>query len=335
MTSEYQSVHQNPKGMGDQRPTASQIISDNQLQGKWSGKTVLITGCSSGIGVETARAILQTGATLYLTARDLEKAKSALGDIHENDRVNLLELDLASLASVRKCADDFLASSSNLNVLITNAGVMATPEGRTVDGHETQLGTNHLAHFLLTNYLLPTMLSSSSADFQSRIVILASSAHRHGGINFSNINFEGEYNSWMAYAQSKTANVYHATELERRYGDKGVHAWAVHPGIVATSLTKNMDKETLEQWGQDPEVGNALKNPEQGAATSVWAAAAKALEGRGGLYLENCQISEPARPHTGLKEYVPGYVAHTYDEEKAGLLWEKSVELLKPFLTKV
>lgn len=327
----YESIHDQPKGPGDERPTASQIIDDNQLQGEWSGRTVLITGCSSGLGIETARALLKTGATLYLTARNLEKAKTALGDIATSDRIHLLELDLNSLASVRKCADAFLARSTNLNILIANAGVMATPEGRTADGFETQFGTNHLAHFLLIQYLLPTMLSSSSAAFHSRIVILSSSGHRHGGINFSNLNFEGGYHAWMAYAQSKTANLYTAVELERRFGGKGLHAWAVHPGIVPTSLTQHMDQETLEQWGQDPNLGKAMKSVEQGAATSVWAAAAKALEGRGGLYLENCQVSTPAKAQP--QEYEPGHGAHAYDKEQAGTLWEKSLELVKPLLS--
>lgn len=149
MSSKYQSVHQSPEGPGDARPTAHQIIEDEQVQGKWSGKTVLVTGTSSGLGVETAKALLETGATLNLTARDLNKAKSALGSILDNPRVKLLELDLNSLASVRRCADAFLEDSHNLNIFIGNAGVMATPEGRTEDGHETQFGTNHLAHFLL------------------------------------------------------------------------------------------------------------------------------------------------------------------------------------------
>lgn len=149
MTTRYVSAHQSPKGPGDGRPTAQQIIKDEQLDGQWSDKMILITGCSSGIGVQTAKALLGTGATLYLTARDLDKAKSALGSIMENNKVHLLELDLNSLTSVRKCADAFLAKSDRLNLFIANAGVMATPEGRTRDGFETQLGTNHLAHFLL------------------------------------------------------------------------------------------------------------------------------------------------------------------------------------------
>jgi NAD(P)-dependent dehydrogenase (short-subunit alcohol dehydrogenase family) len=333
MTTRYESAHQNPNGPGDRRPTAHQIIEDEQLRGKWSDKTILITGCSSGIGIETARALLETGATLYLTARDLNKAKSALGSILENNRVHLLELDLKSLASVRKCADAFLAESDRLNVLIANAGVMATPEGRTVDGFETQFGTNHLAHFLLIELLRPTLIKSSSADFKSRVVILSSGAHRVGGINFSNLTLEGEYHPWAAYGQSKTANLYTANELERRYGNQGLHAWSVHPGLIMTGLMQFLPEETLQGWGNDANVNKKLKSPEQGASTTVWAATVKALEGDGGKYLEECQIAKPTPAGQEQDLSQPGYAPHAYDEEKERLLWEKSLELVKPFLS--
>ncbi|KAI8933855.1 hypothetical protein NX059_009554 [Plenodomus lindquistii] len=335
MTTKYQdmSIFKDPQGPGDARPTAAQIISDNALEGKWADKTILITGCSSGIGVETARALLTTGATLYLTARDMAKGEKALGDMLKNDKVHLLELDLNSLASVRKCAEAFLASSSKLNILIANAGIMAVPEGRTADGFETQLGTNHLAHFLLIQLLTPTLLASSTPEFNSRVVILASSAHRHGGINFDDMNFTKGYHAWAAYAQSKTANIYTATELERRYGAQGLHAWAVHPGIVLTSLSQHTDAATLAAWGADPKTKLNLKTPQQGAATSVWAATAPALEGQGGKYLEHCQFSPLAGENP--KEYDMGYKPHAYDAEAAARLWEKSVEMVAPFAGKI
>ena len=330
MSTKYEAIHQAPNGPGDARPTASQIIEDEQLQGKWSDKTVLITGTSSGIGIETARALLETGATVYLAARNLHKAKSALGSILDNPRAKLLELDLNSLASVRKCADKFSNESDKLNILIANAGVMANPEGRTKDGFETQFGTNHLAHFLLIQLLLPMLTKSATPEFQSRVVVLSSSAHRLGGINFSNFNFEGEYHPWVAYAQSKTANLYTATELERRYGGEGVHAFSVQPGLIGTGLMQYLSPETLAGWAANPMVGRITKSVEQGAATSVWAATAKALEGTGGLYLEDVQISKPAK--TNPEEYDPGYASHAYNEEKEQLLWEKSLELVKPFM---
>ncbi|KAJ5632713.1 hypothetical protein N7490_009052 [Penicillium lividum] len=238
-------LHQEPNGPGDARPTASQIIEDEQLNGQWPDKTVLITGCSSGIGIETAKALFKTGATIYVTARDVNKAKSALGSFLDSDRVHLLELDLESLASVRRCAETFLTLSGRLNILINNAGVMATSEGRKMDGFETQFGTNHLAHFLLVQILLPALQKSSTSEFQSRVVILSSVGHRDGEVNFENLNFEGEYEPWKAYAQSKTANVWTSNELERRFGSKGDHSLSVHPGGIMTGLTKHLSNEQL------------------------------------------------------------------------------------------
>jgi NAD(P)-dependent dehydrogenase (short-subunit alcohol dehydrogenase family) len=327
----YESVHQVLNGPGDARPTALQIVQDEQLKGKWSDKTILITGTSSGIGVETARALLETGATLYLTARDLKKAKTVLGPILESGRAHLLELDLDSLASVRKCADAFLAKSDRLNILINNAGVMATPEGRTQDGFETQLGTNHLAHFLLIQLLLPTLLKSTTSNFQSRVINLSSVAHRDGGVNFANLNFEGEYHPWAAYAQSKTANLWTANELERRYGSKGLHAWSVHPGGINTGLLVHLSEEDQKAIAYDPVLNQLMKSVEQGASSTVWAATAAALEGQGGKYIEDCQFAKPVKAGSGA--YGPGYGAHAYDEKREGLLWEKSLELVNPFLS--
>ncbi|KAF2015360.1 NAD(P)-binding protein [Aaosphaeria arxii CBS 175.79] len=331
MSTKYEAAHQAPNGPGDARPTAQQILEDEQLQGKWSDKTILITGTSSGIGIETARVLLETGATVYLTARNLTKAKSALGSILDNPRAKLLELDLNSLASVRKCAVEFLKESDKLNIVIANAGIMASPEGRTEDGFELQFGTNHLAHFLLIQLLLPALVKSSTPDFQSRVVVLSSSAHRMGGVHLDDFNLEGKYNPWVAYAQSKTANLYTASELERRYGGQGVHAFSVHPGVIMTGLSQFLPEEALKSWADNPKTATHTKSVEQGAATSVWAATAKALEGKGGLYLEDAQISKPAKPTEDL--FDPGYAPHAYDEEKERLLWEKSLELVKPFLS--
>ncbi|KEY64643.1 hypothetical protein S7711_02845 [Stachybotrys chartarum IBT 7711] len=331
MTTKYEDVHQKVAGPGDARPTAHQILEDEQLIGKWSDKTVMVTGCSSGVGIETVKALHETGATVYGTARDLNKAKSALSSIIDSDRLHLLELDLNSLASVRKAADTFLAQPNpRLNVLITNAGVMATPEGRTADGFETQLGTNHLSHFLLIQLLLPTLQNSSSADFQSRVVALSSSAHRNSEVIFDNLNLDGAYNKWVSYGQSKTANIWTANELERQFGSKGVHALSVHPGGIMTGLSQHLSSEETSAWTADENVVKMLKSPEQGAATTVWAATAKALEGQGGKYLEDCQISKPV-PMDGTF-LSPGYAAWAYDEAKEKKLWEKSIELVKAFL---
>lgn len=324
MTDRYVAVHESPNGPGDSRPTAIQIIQDEGLEGKLTGKIAFITGCSAGIGIETARALYRTGATLYLTARNLAKAKTALIDILDSDRVHLLELDLESLDSVRSCASEFLSKSKTLNILICNAGVMIPPEGRTKDGFETQFGTNHLAHFLLFHLLQPALLAGAAAGNASRVVIVSSVAHRFGGVNFDNVNFEGNYDANLAYAQSKTSNVWTANEIERRYSKQGIHAWSLQPGAVLTELSRHMSDDMKNNFGENSSLRLMYKNPDQGAATSVWAATAAALEGDGGKYLENCQVIGPWIPEFGL--WGPGYAAHTYDTEKAALLWEKSLQ---------
>jgi NAD(P)-dependent dehydrogenase (short-subunit alcohol dehydrogenase family) len=232
MTARYEEVHKAPSGPGDSRPTALDIINDENLEGKLFDKVILITGCSSGIGIETAQALASTGATLFLTARDIGKAKKALGDLVTSPRIHLLELDLGSLANVRKYASNFLSTSSKLNIFIANAGVMSCPEGRTEDGFETQFGTNHLAHFLLFHLLKPTLLASSTAEFSSRVIMLSSLAHRWGKINFDNINLDGAYDPLVAYGQSKMANLWTSNEIDRCYGTEGLHAWSVQPGGI-------------------------------------------------------------------------------------------------------
>ncbi|KAI5460551.1 hypothetical protein BGZ63DRAFT_425057 [Mariannaea sp. PMI_226] len=324
--SKYASVHVSPQGAGDARPTALQIIQDDDLEGKLVGKNIFITGCSSGIGIETARALHKTGATLYLAARNAEKTKAALSDILESDNVHLLHLDLGSLASVRACAAEFLSKVESLNILINNAAVMATPEGRTVDGFETQFGTNHLGPFLLIQLLTPALVSASTPEFQSRVVQVASSAHRHSDVHFDNLTLEGEYQPFISYGQSKTAMVWTANEFEKRYAAQGVHAWSLHPGGIVTGLQQYVSQDMLDGWKSDPSMSKLWKTPEQGAATTVWAAVAKDLEGTGGKYLDNCQIIGPWDPKTGLTG--DGYAPWAYDEDKAEKLWNLSLELV-------
>jgi len=185
----YAPAYANPSGAGDARPTAQQIIEDENLTGKLADKVILVTGCSSGIGVETARALASTGATLFLTARNLSQAKTSLADILEPGRIELLQLDLSYLDSVRVAAKEISRRTSTLNVLICNAGVMATPYGTTTDGYETQFRTNHLGHFLLFNLLKPLMLASAVSEFSSRVVMVSSTAHRGGGIRIGDYDF--------------------------------------------------------------------------------------------------------------------------------------------------
>lgn len=325
-TSRYAEAHANPHGPGDARPTALQIVKDEQRQGKMSDKVVLITGCSSGLGVETARAMKATGATVYVTARNLEKARQALGDILAGDRVHLLKLDLESFDSVRSCVDEFKSKSSTLNILIENAGIRHVPFGRTRDGFEKHWGTNHLSHFLLFELLRPILLASSTADFHSRVVIVSSTAHRNAPMDFGDLNWEKrKYDPPIAYGQSKLANVYTASEIERRYGALGLHAWSVHPGGIRTGL-------------QTPSLGDALvfiksgpiatlmsmMNAEQGASTSIWAAVSRELEGQGGKYLERNRFSEPLKK--GWKLIDPGHAEWAYDEDAAAKLYDISLK---------
>ncbi|KAL3146560.1 hypothetical protein ABBQ32_000802 [Trebouxia sp. C0010 RCD-2024] len=328
MSSRYSERHANPAGPGDSRPTAADVVKDEGMTGKLVGKVFLITGCSAGIGIETARALLATGADLYLTARDTQKGQKVVKDIvacsDRHGKVELLHLELDSLQSVRDCAETFLSKSKTLNVLINNAGVMATPEGQTKDGFETQFGVNHLGHFLLFKLLEQTLLTSATPDFCSRVVSLSSSGHKSSPILFDDLDLKKSgYTPFKAYGQSKTANIYLANEIERRYGSQGLHATSVMPGGIMTELARHMDPALIKNF-MTPELKLSMKSPEQGAATTVWAAIGKEWEGKGGKYLNDCSIART--PQDG--EVNLGYAPHAYDEEAAKRLWEVSMQLV-------
>ncbi|PYH77493.1 putative short-chain dehydrogenase/reductase [Aspergillus uvarum CBS 121591] len=326
MTTRYADVHKNPQGPGDARPTAIQVVRDEGLEGQLADHSILVTGASSGIGVETAKALFATGATLFLTARNLDKAKQALGNLVQSPRVHLLALDLESLASVRACATQLLSLTTTLNVYIANAGVMATPEGRTKDGFETQIGTNYFGHFLLFLLLRPALLAAASQQVNSRVVLLSSIAHRYSEVMFDNINLEGEYEKWKAYGQSKTALLWAANEIDRRYTPQGLRAFSVQPGGIQTGLLQFMSEEEKSGLTSDPTLGPQFKSPEQGAATSVWGAIAKSLEGTGGKYLEDVQIAKAYDASEG--QWAPGYFPHAYSPEKEKKLYEMSLRLV-------
>jgi NAD(P)-dependent dehydrogenase (short-subunit alcohol dehydrogenase family) len=338
----YVSVHEHPNGEGDARPTGLQIIKDEALEGstavhlteppltssgQLAGKTILITGCSSGIGIETARALKATGAHVFCTARNLPKGRSALSSLLEPGKLDLLPLDLNSLSSVRAFASAFLAASNNqLNILINNAGVMATPEGKTEDGFETQFGTNHLAHFLLFQLLKPALLVSSTPELHSRVIMLSSMGHRTAPIDFENIMLTGgAYTPWRAYAHSKTANIYMANEIERRYGVQGLHAVSLHPGGISTGLQDHLPGMKAAM-SDKPEVVSYMKSVEQGCATTVWAAVAKCWEGKGGRYLEDCQIAPPVPE--GHQTLDRGYEKWAFDAGNEAKLWKLSDKLV-------
>ncbi|KAM0340572.1 hypothetical protein ACHAPU_010409 [Fusarium lateritium] len=325
--SRYAVAHVKTEGPGDARPTALQIIQDEGAKDQLQGQVIVITGTSSGIGIETVRALAVTGATLYLTARDLNKAKTALDGIFDPSRMQLFQMDQESLSSVRAAATAILGKTSKIHALINNAGIMSIPDLRfTADGHELQFGTNHLSHFLFFKLLQPALLAAASPDLPSRVVNLSSSGHNLHEINSSdNYAYEhGGYDPQDAYGQSKTANIYMANEIERRFGAQHLHGLSVHPGVIATGLTRHMPPEAFE--GMES-IYPTMKSPEQGAATTVWAAVGKAWKNEGGKYLVNCAVAEPGKGDED-KWTTPTYAAYAYDEEKAARLWRDSLQIV-------
>ncbi len=269
--------------------TALEVVSGHDL----SNRTVLITGAGSGIGYETARALLTAGAEVVLAIRTLDKGEEVARKLREatkNERVHAIQIDLGSLASVREAAQQFLKRWSQLHILINNAGVMATPQEYTPEGFERQFGTNHLGHFLLTTLLLPALRVGAP----SRVVVLSSSGHRRSDIHFEDIQYRSRpYDKWEAYGQSKTADALFAVGLTKRFANEGITANAVHPGGIHTELQRYIPQEEWRALGWVDEQGNInplFKTTEQGASTSVWAAVGSELEGVGGLYLVNVKI---------------------------------------------
>ena len=332
--SRYAAVHVNPQGAGDARPTAIQIVQDEGLVGKLAGTVMLITGGSAGIGAETARAFHATGARVLLTVRDLKKGQQLVDSILSDKKsskaeILLIKMELSSLDSVRAGAQEILSKTDKLNVLVNNAGVMATPEGRTKEGFETQFGTCHVAHFLLFQLLKATLLKSSTPAFQSRVVCVASTGHRGGPIRFDDYNFDQplSYDPWVAYGQAKTANIYLANEIERRYSSQGLHGISIHPGGIRSGLQVYSNETMGDVWEQ-PEVKAREKSPAQGAATTVYAALSRDCEGKGGVYLANCAVMGPFRGKSPLDISDDGYAPHAYDAVLEGKLWNDSLGMV-------
>ena len=326
----YTTAHADPHGAGDARPTALQIIHDEGLQGKLGGKVIVLTGAASGIGLETARALSATGATLFLTTRNVATAQTALAGILDAGRVALVEMDNASFASVRAAAATILAKANNhVNVLVNNAGVMGVQHRTlTADGHELHFATNHLSGFLLFQLLKPALLASATPGFCSRVVNVSSSAHRAGRLPGSdNYGFErGGYDHRLAYANSKIAGIYAANAIDRRYGSRGVRATSLHPGAIDTNISRHLGPGFVRYIMADERVVRVLKSPAQGAATTVLAAVGREWEGRGGRYLEDCD--EATRGKEDGDGLGSGYVGHTYDVESEERLWRDSVGIV-------
>ncbi|KAJ5221337.1 uncharacterized protein N7469_010224 [Penicillium citrinum] len=329
--SRYVAAHLDPQGLGDARPTALQIIKDEEFEGRLTGKVAVVTGVSSGIGIETVRALAVAGATMYLTARNLEKAEKALSDIFDASTMTLVQMNQASLESVRDAAQTILSKTSKITLFIANAGVMAIPDLQlTNEGHEMQLATNHLSHFLLFNLLKPALLAGSTPAFSSRVVAVSSAGHhRTAGINSSdNYHFQkGDYDPWVAYAQSKLANIYMANEIERRYGSQGLHANSINPGIVATGIAGHLSPEVIASMLQDKKMLKVQKGVDQGAATTIYAAISKDLEGKGGMYLSDCAVAEKGE-HDWVEAMSGKSAPHTFKPDDEARLWRDSLEMV-------
>ena len=298
------------------------------------GKRVLVTGVSAGLGVETARALAGHGAHVIGAARDLRKAETAMAQAWSEAKngggVELMALDLAALASVRAGADKLVATGKPLDLIITNAGVMACPLSRTADGFEMQFGTNHLGHFVLVNRIAALLKPGS------RVVALSSMGHRFANVDLDDPNFERTaYDPWLAYGRSKTANILFAVAFDRRHRARGVRATAVHPGGIATELGRHLGEGGLQARldtlnaelaakGKPP---FHLKSIPQGAATSVWAGVVASADAVGGRYCEDCHVT--TRVTDGDIDMVDGGVRpYALDPANAEALWTKSEELV-------
>ncbi|KAH8596721.1 hypothetical protein B0O99DRAFT_509461 [Bisporella sp. PMI_857] len=320
---------ENVLGPGDGRPTAWQVIKDEGLEGTLTDKVILITGTSSGIGIETARALAATGALVFLGVRNLTKAIHVHADIL-SPHVRLLEVDISSLSSVREAAAQLLAASGNrLNLLINNAGVLAVPSFHTADGLESQMAVHYWGPFLLFQLLKSALLSCSTATFPSRVVNVSSEAHQVERIDFSDLHVKAKKTVFDGYGRSKLAQVYLTNEIERRYGGQGLHAYSLHPGAVleGSGIDRHVHELVKEQW-QQPYYQKQLKSAAQGAATTVWAAVSKEalVDGVTGKYLEDCAVAGPSEDaHPGMES---GYAAWAYAFDDAKSLWELSFEVV-------
>jgi NAD(P)-dependent dehydrogenase (short-subunit alcohol dehydrogenase family) len=310
------------------KTTTDEVLAGADLR----GKRILVTGVSAGLGVETARALAVKGAHVIGAARDLGKAKTATAEaVREAEaaggRIELIELDLASLASVRACADKLVAQGEPLDVVIANAGVMATPFGKTADGFETQFGTNHLGHFVFVNRIASLLRSGG------RVVMLASSGHRFSNVDLDDPGFESTpYEPFLAYGRSKTANILFAVAFDQRHRARGVRAAAVHPGGIYTELGRHMDEGQMQglldringQLAAEGKPPFEFKTVPQGAATSVWTAVVAPADHVGARYCENCHVSETVGDDVVITPVSEGVRAYALDPANAEALWKKS-----------
>ncbi|MEX0286460.1 MAG: oxidoreductase [Paracoccaceae bacterium] len=303
------------------RSTGAEVLADVDMV----GKTAIVTGGYSGLGLETVRALAAKGVTVIVPARTPDKAQAALDGIEGDVRMG--EMDLGDLASVRAFAAEMVGSLSRLDLLINNAGIMACPEARVGPGWESQFGVNHMGHFALTQGLM-SLLGGA------RVVALSSTGHKISGIRWDDIQFDATpYDKWQAYGQAKTANALFANALSRRLKDRGGLAFSVHPGGIFTPLQRHLPKEemiALGWLGEDGEPSElakqGFKTPEQGCSTSLWAASSPLLEGVAGVYCEDCNIAAPTAEGPMARYF--GVDAHACDDDAAERLWDLSDRML-------
>ena len=312
--------------------TTEDVLSGINLR----GKRIFVTGVSAGLGVETARSLAAHGAHVVGAARDLKKAEAATTQVRKDAEANggsfeLVALDLASLMSVRVCAEGLLKQGEPFDVVIANAGVMATPFTHTADHFETQFGTNHLGHFVLVNRIAPLIRK------RGRFINLASAGHRFSNVDLEDPNFEQTpYDPWVAYGRSKTANILFAVAFDRRHRGNGVRAAAVHPGGIQTELDRHLDpvhiKKTIEQTNKrlaaEGKAPFQLKTIPQGAATSVWAAVVAPADEVGGHYCENCHAGKIVPDDVTITAVSEGVRSYAVDPSNAEALWKKSEEMV-------
>ncbi|MEM7411364.1 MAG: SDR family NAD(P)-dependent oxidoreductase [Myxococcota bacterium] len=303
-------------------PFHAESTTDEVLEGvRLDGKHALVTGATGGLGIETARALASVGASVTITGRGGDKIAAALRTLREQvpgAQFDGEELELGSLSNVAEASKRIVASGRAIDRLILNAGVMMCPEGKTTDGFETQFGTNHLGHFAFTAGVLPALAPNA------RVVTLSSGAHLYGTCDLDDLQWQArDYDPRLAYAQSKTANLWFASELQRRFGDR-LLSLSVHPGVIQTDLTRHLPAAIVEGMAENfASRGVSLKSVPQGAATSVWAATAEELAAHGGKYLLDCQIAEPIPD----PKATGGYAPWAYEPASEARLWAESEKL--------
>lgn len=312
--------------------TTDEVLSGINLR----GKRILVTGVSAGLGVETARSLAAHGAHVVGAARDLKKAEAATAQVRNDAAANrgtfeLVMLDLGNLESVRACADALLTKGDRFDVIIANAGVMATPFASTIDGFEMQFGTNHLGHFVLVNRIARLLRKGG------RVINLSSAGHRYSNVDLEDPNFERTpYDPFVAYGRSKTANILFSVEFDRRHKNEGIRAAAVHPGAIRTELGRYAEPGRIEKLVEqiNEQLAAQGKGPfqwktiPQGAASSAWAGVVASADEIGGRYCEDCHVSDIAPDNVPVNAVSGGVRGYALDPKNAKALWKKSEEMV-------